>query len=86
MRSGSRTEAGFRINEGPLEQGRTLKDNSRVAVIGGGPRESAIDKFNESSRCFGGDGPSRFYLDMCEYYRINPVGESWDELIQLEKK
>jgi len=47
MQSGSRTDAGFRINEGPLEQGHALKDNSRVAVIGGGPGEvQSINSMN----------------------------------------
>lgn len=46
----------------------------------------AINKFNESFRQYGEDGPSRFYLDLCEYYRNSPAGEAWDGLIQLEKK
>jgi adenylate cyclase len=46
----------------------------------------AEEKFLESETRFGGDGPSRFYLDWCARYRSHPPGEPWDGEIRMENK
>jgi adenylate cyclase len=46
----------------------------------------ALNRFHETIKTFGEDGPSRFYIKMCESYRINPPEEPWDQVIRLDKK
>jgi adenylate cyclase len=48
--------------------------------------EKAIDKLKASLQASEQDGPSLFYLRLCEKYRENPPGESWDGLVRLHKK
>ena len=48
--------------------------------------EKAIDKFKASLQISKQDGPSLFYLRLCEKYRENPPGESWDGLVRFHKK
>nr|HDN01139.1 adenylate/guanylate cyclase domain-containing protein [Deltaproteobacteria bacterium] len=48
--------------------------------------EEAIKGFNESMEIHGEDGPSIFYLELCEKYRENPPGEMWDGLVSLDNK
>ena len=48
--------------------------------------EEAIDKFNASLRITEQDGPSLFYLELCERYRENPPNEGWDGLVRFHKK
>ncbi|MEA1868322.1 MAG: adenylate/guanylate cyclase domain-containing protein [Thermodesulfobacteriota bacterium] len=48
--------------------------------------EDAIKGFNESMEIHSKDGPSIFYLELCEKYRENPPGKTWDGLVCLEKK
>lgn len=48
--------------------------------------QEASDKFLESKKCFGEDGVSDFYLDLCRLYQHNPPGDSWDGVIHLEHK
>jgi len=48
--------------------------------------EEAIKGFNESMEIHGEDGPSIFYLELCEKYRENPPGETWDGLVSLDLK
>ena len=48
--------------------------------------EKAIDKFKASLQISKQDGPSLFYLRLCEKYRENPPGERWDGLVRLHKK
>ncbi len=48
--------------------------------------EEAIKGFNKSMEIHSKDGPSFFYLELCEKYRENPPGETWDGLVSLEKK
>jgi len=47
--------------------------------------DEAIEKFLTSIK-YGDDGPSRFYLGLCERYKNNPPGESWDGVIHMGKK
>jgi adenylate cyclase len=48
--------------------------------------EKAIDKFKASLQISKKDGPSLFYLRLCEKYRENPPGERWDGLVRFHKK
>ncbi|MCL5023884.1 MAG: adenylate/guanylate cyclase domain-containing protein [Nitrospirae bacterium] len=43
-------------------------------------------KFGEAGDCMEEDGPSRFYLRLCEEFRNNPPGESWDGVVRMERK
>lgn len=45
--------------------------------------DAAMDKFHKISE---EDGPSRFYMNLCEYYKMNPPGESWDRIVKMDKK
>jgi len=47
--------------------------------------DEAIEKFLMSVK-YGDDGPSRFYIGLCEHYKNNPPGESWDGVIHMGKK
>jgi adenylate cyclase len=46
----------------------------------------AMDKFHQCIDILGKDGPSGFYLDLCEEYRENPPEQPWDGVIQMDKK
>jgi adenylate cyclase len=48
--------------------------------------DEAREKFSESLEKLGEDGPSRFYMKLCEDYKQNPPGESWDGLVRMDKK
>ena len=48
--------------------------------------DNAKKIFGETVRWAGGDGPSEFYLRLCEEYIRNPPGESWDRAIQMDRK
>jgi adenylate cyclase len=48
--------------------------------------QEAIKAFNESIKIHEKDGPSTYYLHLCEKFRKNPPGEMWDGLIYLENK
>jgi adenylate cyclase len=48
--------------------------------------EEAIEKFQESIKSFGKDGPSLFYLNLCKQFRENPPGESWDGVVRMVEK
>jgi adenylate cyclase len=48
--------------------------------------DEAREKFSESLEKLGEDGPSRFYIKLCEEYKQNPPGELWDGMVRMEKK
>ena len=48
--------------------------------------EEAIKAFYEVMKTYKQDGPSTFYLHLCENYRANPPGEEWDGLVSLRNK
>jgi adenylate cyclase len=47
--------------------------------------DEATEKFLTSIK-YGDNGPSRFYLGLCEHYKNNPPGDSWDGVIRMGKK
>jgi adenylate cyclase len=46
----------------------------------------AIDFFNCALKQDRSDGPSRFYLNLCEKYREDPPATDWDGAVYLNKK
>ncbi|PXF59583.1 MAG: adenylate/guanylate cyclase domain-containing protein [Deltaproteobacteria bacterium] len=48
--------------------------------------DEAIKGFNKSMEIHSKDGPSIFYLKLCEKYKENPPGETWDGLVSLDRK
>jgi adenylate cyclase len=48
--------------------------------------EKAMDRFKTSLQISEQDGPSLFYLGLCEKYTKNPPGEDWDGLVRFHKK
>jgi adenylate cyclase len=48
--------------------------------------DEAREKFSESLEKLGEDGPSRFYMKLCEENKENPPGEQWDGVVRMDKK
>jgi len=48
--------------------------------------EEAIEKFRESIKSFGEDGPSLFFSDLCKKYKEKPSREPWDGVVPMEEK
>jgi adenylate cyclase len=47
--------------------------------------DEAIEAFSESLEIKQEDGPSAFYLNLCQDFRSNPPGESWNGMVALNK-
>ena len=45
--------------------------------------EEAINVFNSSIKIYRQDGPSNYYLAMCQSYKANPPGENWTGIVRL---
>ena len=48
--------------------------------------KDASDKFLECIQCFGEDGVSVFYMDLCRIYQRTTPGDRWDGVVRLERK
>jgi len=48
--------------------------------------EDAIELLSKALEICGEDGPSRFYLELCENYRANPPETSWNGTVYMSKK
>jgi adenylate cyclase len=48
--------------------------------------DEASETFRRTSEILGEDEPSRYYINLCGRYRINPPEEPWDGVIQMDKK
>jgi adenylate cyclase len=48
--------------------------------------EEAIGIFHKAIKIYTEDGPSIFYVKLCEKYRENPPGEMWNDVICLNDK
>ena len=48
--------------------------------------DEAKEKFSKSLEQLGEDGPSRFYMKLCEEYKQNPPQEQWDGMVRMDKK
>lgn len=46
----------------------------------------AIEKFNKCREEFKEDGPSLFYINLCEQYKKNPPAEPWNGVVYMDKK
>ena len=48
--------------------------------------EEAIEKFQESIKSYGEDGPSLFFSNLCKKYKEKPSQEPWDGVVPMEEK
>jgi len=48
--------------------------------------DDAIRGFHEVEGLLGGDGPSSFYIRLCEYNRNHETGGLWDPIIRMDNK
>jgi adenylate cyclase len=48
--------------------------------------DEAKEKFHRPIEISGEDGPSQFYRKLCENYKQNPPGESWDGMVRMDRK
>jgi len=48
--------------------------------------DEAVEQFHQCIETLGKDGPSHFYITLCEQYSKSPAQETWDEVVTLEKK
>jgi len=48
--------------------------------------ERATEKFHETLGIRDGDGPSLFFWRLCARYLLNPPGDAWDGVVQIEGK
>ena len=48
--------------------------------------DEAVEKFRRSAELIGEDEPSRFYINLCGGYRINPPEGTWDGVVNMDKK
>ena len=48
--------------------------------------DEAICGFSESCNIIRGDGPSSYYMKLCEKYRDMPPGDMWNGIIHLDNK
>ena len=48
--------------------------------------DEAREKFSRTIEKLGEDGPSRFYIKLCEDYKQNPPQEQWDGVVRMDKK
>jgi adenylate cyclase len=46
----------------------------------------AIEQFEKCIAHYGGDGPSSFYIKLCEQFRGNPPGDAWDGIVRVTQK
>jgi adenylate cyclase len=46
----------------------------------------AAERFQQSNEMLGEDGPSLFYLGLCEHYIKNPVEGAWDGVVHMDAK
>ena len=48
--------------------------------------DKAIEKFKQCIENLDKDGPSLFYIGLCEQYKENPPEEPWTGVVHMEKK
>jgi adenylate cyclase len=48
--------------------------------------DEAVEKFHQSMEKSGEDGPSRFYIGLCENFKNNPPAEPWNEVVHIDRK
>jgi adenylate cyclase len=57
-----------------------------LAAFQEGAWDEARGMFQRVTELLGEDGPSQFYLNLCETYRESPPGQPWDGVVHMEKK
>jgi adenylate cyclase len=75
-------------NEEATEQQRSLSILFEEALDDFKRRDwnQAILKFSDVDQRSGGDGPSQFYIRLCEKFRENPPAEDWKGEVLMERK
>jgi len=48
--------------------------------------DEAMEKFHQCIESLGEDGPSLFYVRLCEQYKEDPPEEPWDGVVRMEKR
>ncbi len=57
-----------------------------LAAFQQGAWDEARGMFQRVTEILGEDGPSRFYLDLCQNYQKSPPDQPWDGVVHMEKK
>jgi adenylate cyclase len=57
-----------------------------LSVFGQRSWDEAKEKFSQVIKILGKDGPSVFYIRLCEHYKENPPAEPWDGVVSMESK
>jgi adenylate cyclase len=57
-----------------------------LAAFQQGAWDEASGMFQRVTELLGEDGPSRFYLGLCENYQEDPPEQPWDGVVHMEKK
>jgi adenylate cyclase len=77
---------GYR-DRAPASQQALLRDfATALGVFREGRWREAADRFQGLIRDHRDNGPSRFYLRLCEHYVISPPGPTWDGVVALTQK
>ena len=48
--------------------------------------DEAINQFRQAGELFGEDGPSRFYINLCDGYKRSPPDPSWGGMVHMDRK
>jgi len=73
----------------PVDEKRKTACAVFVEGLGAFRRQSwseAIEKFNQCIEKLEKDGPSQFYISLCEQFMQNPPCEPWDGVVHMDKK
>jgi len=68
------------------QRGACLIFNEALTAFRRQAWDEAIEKFQRSMEDFGEDGPSSFYIKLCEEYKRNPPETGWDGVVHMDKK
>jgi adenylate cyclase len=69
-----------------LKKSLCLSFSDALNAFKGQSWAEAIERFEELIRIFGDDGPSLFYLKLCQQYREKHAEKSWDGVVCMGKK
>jgi len=76
-----------RLDKADRQQGSLCADFAEaLGAYRRGSWEEAIERFYGCLKHYDGDGPSLFYITLCEQYKEHPPEESWNGVIRLTKK
>jgi hypothetical protein len=70
----------------PSELTLFFKTQQALGFYGNRSGEEAEEAFRRCLEIEDKDGPSHFYLKLCEESKENPPGEPWDGVVHLDRK